>query len=207
MNLKMPDVKKRQRKLFEAAAATAAESSHKSTATATKASTSASSSKTIATLPAAHELREQIPLEGDETDEVPVFDTCDEIRRKINAHLKTPGLTQTQFCRDLYAQLSAPKCKTISQHQLATFRAHRGARTGAKSIVFYAAYVYFERLRLAQGKPETKHREIMEDLWPTGFDLTIDHRTEYITIGGNPRITEFGLVETDTHRAGGGGLI
>ncbi|RYP58586.1 hypothetical protein DL769_008900 [Monosporascus sp. CRB-8-3] len=48
-------------------------------------------------------------LPGEVTDFVPVWDTCDEIRRKINVHLKTSGLPQAQFCRDLCAQLNCHK--------------------------------------------------------------------------------------------------
>ncbi|KAI1114057.1 hypothetical protein F5Y14DRAFT_416047 [Nemania sp. NC0429] len=113
-----------------------------------------------------------IYLPGEETDSVPVFDTCDEVRRKIDAHLRTPGLTQSQFCRDLYAQLRAPRWKGIQAKQLADFGAMEGARNGARSTVFYAAYVYFEKLRLARGEPKSAHRETMEALWGGcgGFD-------------------------------------
>ncbi|KAF4471755.1 hypothetical protein FALBO_1315, partial [Fusarium albosuccineum] len=105
-----------------------------------------------------------IQLYREETDEVPVYDDCNEIRRKIKAHMKTPGLTQAQFCRDLYAQLNAPKCKGIQSKQLTDFTRAKGVSAGAKSTVFYAAYVYFEKLRIAQGKPLTKHRMDMEAL-------------------------------------------
>lgn len=159
--LKMPDVKKRQ--LQEAKAAGAGASGSKSSIT------------TAASLPDIS----GIHLNGEEADSVSVYDTCDEIRKKINAHLKTPGLTQAQFCRDLYAQLNAPTIKSIQSKQLADFRAGKGSRTGAKSTVFYTAYVYFEKLRIAQGKPKSKHRETMEEIWMSrgGFDRDMDHRT------------------------------
>jgi hypothetical protein len=163
--LKMPDVKKRQK--VEADAAGPSSRSKPS---------SSSIAKTAAvSLP---DIR-GIYLPGEETDNVPVYDSCDEIRKKINAHLKTPGLTQTQFCRDLYAQLNAPKCKGIQSKQLADFRAMKGSRTGARSSVFYAAYVYFEKLRIAQNKPKSAHRETMEELWAGqgGFSREMDHRT------------------------------
>ncbi|KAI3327226.1 hypothetical protein HD806DRAFT_486457 [Xylariaceae sp. AK1471] len=163
--VKMPDVKKRQKLELDNAASTAGPSS----STSTTAKTAATSLPDIS----------GIHLPGEETDNVPVYDTCDEIRKKINAHLKTPGLTQTQFCRDLYAQLNAPKCKGIQSKQLADFRAMKGSRTGARSSVFYAAYVYFEKLRIAQSKPKSAHRETMEELWAgqRGFSRDQDHRT------------------------------
>ncbi|KAF5009301.1 hypothetical protein FDECE_4471 [Fusarium decemcellulare] len=121
-----------------------------------------------------------IQLHGEETDEVPVYDDCNEIRRKIKAHMKTPGLTQAQFCRDLYAQLNAPKCKGIQSKQLTDFCRAKGVSAGAKSSVFYAAYVYFEKLRIAQGKPLTKHRMDMEAVWPGGFPRDRDERTTWV---------------------------
>lgn len=49
-----------------------------------------------------------IHLDGEEDDRVPIFDSCDEVRRKINAHLKKPGVTQAQFCRDILARMPPP---------------------------------------------------------------------------------------------------
>ncbi|KAI8626987.1 hypothetical protein F5Y19DRAFT_443926 [Xylariaceae sp. FL1651] len=177
--LKMPDVKKRQK--FEADATAAAASPGTTTAAAGGKSGAATKTKTATSLPDIS----SIHLPGEETDSVEVYDTCDEIRRKINAHLKTPGLTQAQFCRDLYAQWNAPRCKSIQSKQLADFRAMKGPRAGAKSSVFYAAYVYFEKLRIAQKKPKTAHRENMEERWMDegGFDLEQDHRTTYLATG------------------------
>lgn len=121
----------------------------------------------------------QIHLEGEETDEVPVWDTCDEVRRKISAHFKATGVSQAQFCRDIYAQLHAPKCAGIQSKQLADFRGLKGPRGGISGSVFYSSYVYFEKLRIASGKPKSKHRETMETIYARdgGFDLDHDHKT------------------------------
>jgi hypothetical protein len=128
---------------------------------------------------------DEIYLEGEETDEVPIYDSCDEVRRKIEEHLRTsPKLSATQFCRDLAAQLFAPENegRNISWGQLASFRKLKGPRAGAKSIVFYAAYVYFEKLRVANGEPKSEHRETMEGLWEHegGFSRDIDHNTTLV---------------------------
>ncbi|ROW14977.1 hypothetical protein VPNG_03467 [Cytospora leucostoma] len=164
--LKMPDVKKRQKK--EAASTAAAPTNETGPpAKKTKASTAGSE---LPDLSGIHLYRE-------ETDSVLVYDTCDEIRKKITAHLKTPGLTQAQFCRGLYAQLHAPKCKGIQSKQLADFRGKKGPVAGATSTVFYAAYVFFEKLRIAKGKPKSAHRHEMEDIYAgRGLDRTYDGR-------------------------------
>ncbi|KAI1276419.1 hypothetical protein F5Y07DRAFT_366680 [Xylaria sp. FL0933] len=188
-NLKMPDVKKRQK--LEADAAAAASSSS-TTTTGGKSKTAKKAAAAATSLPDIS----GIYLPGEEDDDVEVYDTCDEIRRKINAHLKTPGLTQTQFCRDLYAQLKAPKCKGIQSKQLADFRAMKGPCSGAKSSVFYAAYVYFEKLRIAQGKPKTAHRVNMEGVWEGrgGFDRETDHRTSFFCLAGErPTLDQYGM--------------
>ena len=36
---------------------------------------------------------------------------------------------------------------------------------GASHNVFYGAYVFFEKVRIAEGKPKTKHRLDMEAAW------------------------------------------
>ncbi|RYP43148.1 hypothetical protein DL770_011828 [Monosporascus sp. CRB-9-2] len=59
-------------------------------------------------------------LPGEEIGDVKVYDTCDEIRRKLNEHLKTPSRTQAQFCRDLYAQLRMAKTTASGRSFLLT---------------------------------------------------------------------------------------
>ncbi|KAJ4006056.1 hypothetical protein NW752_001302 [Fusarium irregulare] len=120
-----------------------------------------------------------IHLPGEEIDEVPIYDDCDEIRRKINAHMKTPGLSQAQFCRNMYASFKVPKGKGIQSKQLSDFRGAKGANAGATSAVYYGAYVYFEKLRIAQGKPRTQHSELMMDLNPGGMPRDVDDRTTW----------------------------
>lgn len=108
-----------------------------------------------------------VVLRGEDHDSVPVFDSCDEIRRKINAHLKKPGVTQAQFLRDVYAQLKGPSRpgRPFQGVQLARFRETKGALNGAKSPIFYGAYVFFEKMRINEGKPKSKHRLDMEKQW------------------------------------------
>ncbi|KAF3059335.1 Glucan endo-1,3-beta-glucosidase BGN13.1 [Daldinia childiae] len=177
--LKMPDVKKRQK--TEAAAAAAAGSS--------------GASKATVPLVSGTDIN-NVSLPGEETDSVPVYDTCDEVRRKINAHLKTPGLTAAQFCRDIYAQLRQPKGKCFQSKQLADFRGKKGATSGCTSPVFYTAYVYFEKKRIAEGKPKNPHRLKMESLWATrgGVDRQHDGRCTYITTSNKPLyMDQYGL--------------
>lgn len=111
-----------------------------------------------------------ISLPGEESNDVQVYETCDDIRKNINAHLVKPGITQASFCRELTAQLHTGT--KIQSKQLADFRNKKGRRMGNTSSVFYAAYVYLEKIRLAEKKPKSKHREEMEGAWASqgGFD-------------------------------------
>ncbi|KAI2632728.1 hypothetical protein GGS21DRAFT_139177 [Xylaria nigripes] len=186
--LRLADIQKRQ-KLEADAAAVAATTTAESKATATAGTSSGSSSgkpassvKMIVSLPDITDIH----LDGEETDEIPIYDSCDEIRKKINQHLNMPGVTQAQFCRDIYSQMKKPKCKAIQSKQLADFRALKGSRAGAKSSVFYAAYVYFEKIRIVQNKPKSAHRESMEERWAGegGYSRTEDHRTSYLCSAG-----------------------
>jgi hypothetical protein len=102
-------------------------------------------------------------LDGEEDEDVPIFDTCDEVRRKIRAHLRQDGVTQAAFARDLSA--SFPGDHKVSAAQVRTFLGKKGARAGGNSDVFYGAYVYFEKVRIKTGKPKSKHRMEMEEVW------------------------------------------
>jgi len=130
-----------------------------------------------------------IHLDGEQTDSAEVYDTCDEIRRKINACLKKPGVTQAPFLKDLHTQFhdkeKAPK--TLGSPQLQSFRGKKGPDAGATSAVSYAAYVFFEKLRIKEGKPKSKHREEMEGAWGHlgGFDLeTPAHNKRFTVMAG-----------------------
>ncbi|KAF2125855.1 hypothetical protein P153DRAFT_399992 [Dothidotthia symphoricarpi CBS 119687] len=122
-----------------------------------------------------------VEIEGEKEDKVPVFDTCDEVRRKINLHLKKPGVTQAAFLREVAAQYHTTPPKKIQSKQLNDFRSKHGAWEGNTSSVFYGAYVYFEKLRIKEGKPKGKKREEMEGIWGKEGGLDTKSRREYFT--------------------------
>lgn len=84
-----------------------------------------------------------IHLEGEEEDDVPVYETCDEVRRKITAFLGRDAVTKTQFCRDLHAQLRSAKAPAkIQGSQLDRFRGNKGATSGCTSSVYYVSGLF-----------------------------------------------------------------
>lgn len=104
---------------------------------------------------------EGIELEGEEENEVPVYDSCDEIRKKIRAYLTKTGMPQAAFSREL-AKMFRPEKKVSG---LAGFMGKKGPAAGNTSAAFYASYVFFEKMRIRGGKPKSQHRLGMEDAW------------------------------------------
>ncbi len=49
------------------------------------------------------------------------------------------------------------------------FLAKRGANAGNTSGIFYAAYIFFEKMRICDGQPKSEFRLIMEDIYD-GFN-------------------------------------
>jgi hypothetical protein len=104
-----------------------------------------------------------LELEGEDEGEVEIYDTCDEIRRKINAHLREDGVTKASLCRTLGKM--TPVGTTINAKSMDDFLKKRGPQEGNSTRCFYGAYVFFEKLRIKQGKPKSKLREEMEEIW------------------------------------------
>ncbi|MCJ1326665.1 hypothetical protein MMC10_003330 [Thelotrema lepadinum] len=136
-------------------------------------------------------------LPGEESEDVPIYNTCDEIRRKMRRLLAKPGVTQTAFARALSAQYPEASEKKVAAHNFRTFLARSGPQAGAESNVFYAAYVWFEKERVKFGKKKDKHREEMEDVWGgAGMDRMDGSRRGLICLAGTrPAVDEFGKME------------
>jgi hypothetical protein len=109
-----------------------------------------------------------IHLEGESDVSVPVYDSCDEIRKKISAYLREPQVTQAAFLREIANTYTDGR--KIQSKVLNDFLSKKGASAGNTSAVFYASYVFFEKMRLRDGKPKSKHRQEMEARHPGGFD-------------------------------------
>ncbi|KAJ7726693.1 hypothetical protein DFH07DRAFT_714555, partial [Mycena maculata] len=105
-----------------------------------------------------------ITLPGDEDGSVEIYDTCDELRRKINALLRTGTITKAALLRDM-SRAAYARAPNIQSKQLNDFLTKKGPTRGSTSRVCYAAYVYFEKDRSAKGKAKSKHRRNMEERW------------------------------------------
>ena len=104
-----------------------------------------------------------IHLDGESEVDVPVYDTCDEARKKINAYLREPDVTQAGFLHKIAK--TYPDGKKIQSKALNDFLNKKGPNAGNTSSVFYASYVFFEKMRLRDGKPKSKFQGEMEEIW------------------------------------------
>jgi hypothetical protein len=127
-----------------------------------------------------------ITEEGPDDEPHPIYDTCDTIRRKIRAMLAKDGVTQADFLRAVTtAAYGENGTKKIQASSLATFMKQKGPLAGNTSGVYYAAYVFFEKLRVKHGKPKSNDREIMEEIHPSGVDTKVQSgKQSYVVSAG-----------------------
>ncbi|EPS35369.1 hypothetical protein H072_11251 [Dactylellina haptotyla CBS 200.50] len=133
-----------------------------------------------------------IRLKGENTDSVPIFDTCDVVRRKITAALQSGGHTKASIMRTLATCTSEPT-KPIPPNSFQRFMAATGRTGGCQNRTFYAGYVYFEKIRIAENKKKTKTREEMETAWgPKGMDYMNIGKPVFMHVTENMRTDQYG---------------
>ncbi|KAM0440863.1 hypothetical protein ACHAPT_000165 [Fusarium lateritium] len=134
-------------------------------------------------------------LPGEETGDVPVYDTCEEVRKKIRAILARDGITQAAFIREINKGL--PEGSSVSPANMRYFMGRKGPRDGNTNITFYAAYIFFEKKRIKAGKPKTDFREDMEAAWGgVGFDREHGANTYYFCSADSvPTVNKYGKIQ------------
>ncbi len=85
------------------------------------------------------------------------------MRKKVNAFLREPDVTQAAFLREVAK--THPDGKAIQSKQLTDFLSKKGPTAGNTSKVFCCSYVFFEKMRIKQGKPKTAMHEGTEAAW------------------------------------------
>jgi hypothetical protein len=66
--------------------------------------------------------------------------------------------------------------KKIQSKVLNEFLGKRGPGAGNTSSVYYGSYVFFEKVRVRDGKAKTKVRMEMEELWDGRKGMDVKHR-------------------------------
>lgn len=100
--------------------------------------------------------------------------------------MANPSVTQAGFLREIAKTYSDGR--KIQSKVLNDFLNKKGAYAGNTSSAFYASYVFFEKMRLRDEKPKSKHRTVMEQEHPGGFE--VGRRIDRITcmVGETPVI-------------------
>jgi len=97
--------------------------------------------------------------------------------------------------RDIAASYKRASHK-IQSSQLSGFRSKKGAYDGNTSAVYYGAYVFFEKMRIAEKKPKSKKRLKMEEIHSIHGGMDTERRHEYFTLlpGTAPHVDKGGRV-------------
>jgi hypothetical protein len=99
-----------------------------------------------------------------------IYDTCDTIRQKIRAFLANHGMTRDAFTRTIVkATYGESSTKVIQSVSFSAFLNQIGPLAGNASAVFYAGYVFFEKLRIKRGEPKSEGRLRIEESHPDGL--------------------------------------
>ncbi|KAK4456503.1 hypothetical protein QBC42DRAFT_301954 [Cladorrhinum samala] len=131
---------------------------------------------------------------------IPVHDTCNEVRRKIRQLLSRPGVTQAAFLRAISS--CTGRDPQITSKSLRAFLERRRTRPAAldgnTNAAYYASYVFFEKQRIRDGRPKTKHRRRMEEEWPEGgvpLDKPMDRVHVICRRGESVSVNQWGKIE------------
>ncbi|OWY98170.1 hypothetical protein PHMEG_00031128 [Phytophthora megakarya] len=120
---------------------------------------------------------EQVQLpDMDEQGNVPVYDDCDEIRKKINYYLGEKTVTKAAFLRAL---------GDVNSNSLRSFmNLKRDVGSGAANVVYRTTYIFFEKKRILEdGKKNKKRLENEVKQGRQGFALRHDNGMRLVFIG------------------------
>ncbi len=108
-----------------------------------------------------------LKLDGEDNDSVPIYDTCSEVRRKINALLGKdnnkpengiPGEFKKDGTPKPYTKAAFVRAVDASSKQLDTFMKAKKMMGGGDSAIYPKAYMFFEKKRIFEGKKKTAGR-------------------------------------------------
>lgn len=105
---------------------------------------------------------QDVVLEGEEDGSVPVYDDCGEVRRKIRLLQKTPGFKITHWLKEI---------GNVNSNSFGRFMASKERDAGGGNTTYPKAYIYFEKMRILEGKKKTQKRLDNESMHPNGFPL------------------------------------
>ncbi|KAJ7578336.1 hypothetical protein C8J56DRAFT_969719 [Mycena floridula] len=113
-----------------------------------------------------------VTLEGEDEGDVTVYDDCNEIRRKIRLLQKEPGFKVTYWLKEIGG---------VNSNSFNRFMKLSGPQGGAENSTYRAAYIFFEKKRIAENKPKTAKRKTNEAAG--GCSMTGSHRGQWVFTG------------------------
>mmetsp|Transcript_31658 Transcript_31658/g.36935 ORF Transcript_31658/g.36935 Transcript_31658/m.36935 type:complete len:316 (-) Transcript_31658:247-1194(-) len=134
-----------------------------------KAKTTTTASKATMKIQAQELVDRVLAVEG-VSEEDGVFDTCPQLVTKIKEFLTRDGVTKALL-------LSA--FGGINNNSLARFLAGK-KQDQCANVSYKQGYIFFEKLRILEGKPKSASRLKNESMNPTGFSLAKDRGHWYI---------------------------
>jgi hypothetical protein len=96
-----------------------------------------------------------LELDGEEDDELEADDTCNDIQEKITEYLKMEYVTRARVLKNISKNFKKNP-RRFSSSQLFSFMSKTRPLAGNTQSIFYASYVFFERLREREIYPRQK---------------------------------------------------
>lgn len=116
----------------------------------------------------------------DENGGAVVYDDCDDVRRACAAFLAEGLTTQAAFLAAL-----EPRGPPVNGNSLGSFLRGKGASDGAGNMTYRLAYAFFERRRIADGRPKSAKRLRAEaEFGPAGRSTQADHSKGMVWVLG-----------------------
>jgi len=113
----------------------------------------------------------------------PVFDTCNEVKKKITEFLKEGSVTKGRFCREIGVQgTQLDAFLKTAKGGAAWVSAH--SQPGGANQTYWKAYRFFEQKRVLEAKKKSKSRQNNEaTIAPAGFQLRHDNGKRWVFTG------------------------
>ncbi|EMC99484.1 hypothetical protein BAUCODRAFT_29835 [Baudoinia panamericana UAMH 10762] len=75
-----------------------------------------------------------IYLDHEENETVPIYDSCNDVRKKVKAYVKKSGTSQAAFCRELSEMMPESH---VQARQMTNFMKIKGPKAGGHSTPYF----------------------------------------------------------------------
>lgn len=111
-------------------------------------------------------------------DEEPIYDDCNDVRKKINQFLHLGIVSQSKFGKEI---------GNVQLNSMNSFLKMGPLKlSGASNKTYFYGYHWFEKLRRANGEKKSKKRLENEKNYPNGFERIHDNGKRLVPMGWVP---------------------